>query len=227
MPKFLLYLIFVFSNLSLTSCAVTGEWLWREASNETSVVMPDGRFAKRLEKCHRGLLGGQYCSQAYGRKDGLVVEIPEVRKSIESFLLSLPESNTWELLPRDKSQGDTRTKRVPYRLQLVSLRPVVVVGVPRGFRNPTSELKYETAVREDNCPKDIHCIYSTSEMITSLSLELSGALPAVEGAFWFSPDAPRLGLQYLKPNSINQIKIGVERALINTTGQSILVKFGS
>lgn len=157
---------------------------WKRVDKDEPLpwIAPDTRVQAYLH-------GGRY--DEYGGRDEVRWKIGERLAYpvyafdywISDFLLRAPVSKDWTRTDeRMRRPGESWRRDLlvcPYRLQLVSVEPLVVIMVPDG----------QAPKRSDSSSTPRKSLTSVDSAIDHEDIRYSTRFPAREGLMWFSPDA--------------------------------------
>lgn len=151
------------------------------ASSDTSWVLTTGAgpylsgtlFARVFQKCEQRLMdGARQCKLAFEDEAGKKHEVfHDLISELDDLVIKIPEANAWE-----KTKSSPAEIKVPYRLFLVTLSPIIVVAVPAPPL--VTEQCWSDAPR-GNCLR--------SYIANNNGYSLSTTIPVVAGTLWLSP----------------------------------------
>lgn len=168
-----------FVSTTLAGCAVPG-FIWSETNWEGPLAWGSVR-AKVMKKCDSGPSGFSdvtNCKWAFVDHRGTKVDASEdVQKLLDDFMPQVEILKPWVMIPHDGgSLSAPERSRVPYRLHIVTVSPVVLLAVP--IQHGETDYCAGPWVKQG-------CIPSRR-----FSLEpywYKKPPRAVEGAFWIAP----------------------------------------
>lgn len=161
-------------------CAFPG-LIWSHKGIDGPLILGN-KLAERLEKCDTGPSGISdvtYCKHAFVDHQGRKVDVvDDIQRRLDDFLALVPSIKPWVKV--DQPPGSPRapmSTRLPFRLHILTISPVVVLAVPRD------------ASDTDYCSGRFFvqgCL--PSRKLDTEPYWYKRPPKAVDGAFWFSPE---------------------------------------
>lgn len=165
--------------LMLSACATTGDW-FKSDKVKGPRIGPNNARAEVLHRCtaSNGIFNiyssnaGGSCISAFKGPSGALIEMANVRQSVDAHLRTLEDFSTWQL----KSTGSSSFYRAPFSFYLLTVNPVIVLATRTPDRKYSSGC--EGPMRGSPCA-------SSSLIQEGFGWE---ELPiATDVAYWFAP----------------------------------------
>lgn len=175
---------------------------WSQESYEGPLLIGD-QHAKAFKRCSVAppMMGRGHCELAFLDHQGEKVLWTDVQEQTDSYLKTIPALAPWVGELRSDGTGVSmpsrreRPYRVPYKLHILTISPIVVLAVPRS----------EGDLDSCGVPSLDGCIPSPR---TGSAFYYQDNIKVVRGSFVFSPDSP---LQVLAiPNDTEHFEIGLQ-----------------
>jgi len=181
---------------SLIACAVPGI-LWETTKWEGPLIEGNKRAAvvQRCDLGPRGISDVTFCDRAFVDHNGTKVDVTrDVRDAIDSSLSKVEPFVPWVKVPKPYGSPSAPERgRLPYRLHILTISPLIVLAVPRD--------KDDT----DYCAGNVFVEGCLPTAKLSLEPYWWKRGPKVRaGSFWFSPDLSVLS-QYLPDGQTSHI----------------------
>lgn len=162
----------VVATLGLLVDCVSLDTSWTPTAG-TGPYLSGTSFARVFQKCEQRLMdGARQCKIAFEDEAGKKHEVfHDLVSELDDLILRIPEAAAWQ-----RTKSSAAEIKVPYKLFLVTLSPIVVIAVPAA--PVTTEPCWSDAPR-GNCLR--------SYVAANNSYLLSTTIPIVAGTFWLSP----------------------------------------
>jgi hypothetical protein len=162
-------------------------------------------YAHAFRKCEQRLMdGARQCAIAFEDEDGLKHEVfHDLVGELDGLVMKVPGANLWP-----KTRSYPAELKVPYKLFLVTISPIIIVAVPA------------PPLQTEHCwvdAPDGKCL--RSYIAASNGYSLSTAIPVVEGTVWLSSASAAQGRTI--PIQVGEYKFpldGVDANLIQKDG---------
>lgn len=155
----------------LTGC-VRFDTSWNPTTG-TGPYLSGTSFARVFQKCEQRLMdGARQCKIAFEDEAGKKHEVfHDLVRELDDLVLKIPEAATWQ-----RTNSSPAEIKVPYKLFLVTLSPIIVIAVPAP---PVATEPCWSDAPHGNCLR--------SYVAANNSYSLSTTIPVVSGTLWLSP----------------------------------------